>query len=164
MKAATPPRSLLDLGPRARVLFVAGFLGLQVCAIAWGQRAPDHVLGFQMFNESSRMKIDLFREVERKGKVSLVPVPDGTWSAPDSRGEAHEFVWQHRIKHYTLRELGRERHANYGLDAQLFRLQGALDDMVRNIPEDARTKALVAVVEARRNGRPETHRLRAERP
>lgn len=164
MKAATPPRSLLDLGPRARVLFVAGFLGLQLYAIAWGQLAPDHVLGFQMFNESSRMKIDLFREVERKGKVSLVPVPDGTWSARDSRGKLHDFAWQHRIKHYTLRELGRERHANYGLDAQLFRLQGALDDVVRNIPDDARTKALVAVVEASRNGRPETHRLRAERP
>jgi hypothetical protein len=157
-------RSLLDLGPRARVAFVVGFLGLELSAIIWGQRAPDHVLGFQMFNESSRMKIELFREVERKGKRKLVPVADGTWSAPDRQGKSHDFSWHSRITHYTLRELGRERHANYGLDAQLFRLQGALDDMARNIPNDARTKALVAVVEARRNGRPETHRLRAERP
>jgi hypothetical protein len=164
VKAGTPSRSLLDLGPRARVLFVVGFLGLELCAIAWGQLAPDHVLGFQMFNESSRMRIELFREVERKGRRKLVPVPDGAWSAPDSQGRPRDFAWQSRIKHYTLRELGRERHANYGLDAQLFRLQGALDDMVRNIPDDTRTKALVAVVEARRNGRPETHRLRAERP
>jgi hypothetical protein len=163
VNAAPQQRSLLDLGLRGRLVFAACFAGLVLSGVVWGQLAPDHVLGFQMFNESSRMRVELFREVERKGRRVLVPVPDGVWRAPDRRGKPHAYAWQERIRYYPLRELGREVPAKYGLSAQLFRLQAALDDMAAHIPEDVRTKALVAVVDAKRNGRPETHRLRAEK-
>jgi hypothetical protein len=56
-------------------------------------------------------------------------------------------------------------HAKYGLDGQLFHLQAALDDFVRHIPDDERTRALVAEVDTQRNGTPGPHlRLRAEKP
>jgi hypothetical protein len=141
------------------------FLALQLGAIAWGQLAPDHVLGFQMFNETSTMSVQLFREVERKRRRVLVPVPDGAWSARDEAGKVHEYAWQDRIKYWPLSSLNAKVRAKYGLSAQLFRLQGALHDVVRHIPGDAQTLALVAVVETTRNGRPpQTVKLRAERP
>jgi hypothetical protein len=157
-------RSLLDLGPSGRVPFVCLFLGLELAGIAWGQRAPDHVLGFQMFNESSRITIRLFREVERKRRRVLIPLPDGRWQAPDSSGKLRDYSWHDRVHYYPLTALGSSVPAKYGLAAQLFRLQAALDDVMEHVPADTRTKALVAVVEATRNGAaPQTHRLRAER-
>jgi capsule polysaccharide export protein KpsE/RkpR len=51
------------------------------------------------------------------------------------------------------------------LNAQLFRLQAALDDVVSHMPDDPRTRALVAEVETVRNGQPgPVVRLRAEKP
>ena len=159
MNTSLAQRSLL--GP---ALFTVTFLGVELCGIAWGQVAPDHVLGFQMFNESSRMRIELFREIERKGKRVLVPAPGGEWRAPDRQGKTHRYSWHDRVRYYPLRELERDVPASYGLAAQLFRLQAALDDMARHIEGDTKTQALVAVVAASHTGRPQTHRLRAERP
>jgi hypothetical protein len=53
-----------------------------------------------------------------------------------------------------------ERFASYGVDAQLARLQHALDDVADHIPEDAQTRGLAAVVVVRKNGHePTTVRL-----
>jgi hypothetical protein len=155
---------LFDLKPKSRAAFVIAFLGLELMAIAWGLRAPDHVLGFQMFNESSRLNVQLFREVQRKRRRVLVPVLDGKWQARDAAGALRDFSWQDRVKYEPLSRLGVWVHASYGLSAQLFRLQAALDDVASHIPDDTQTRALVAVVEATHNGRPETIRLRADRP
>jgi len=156
---------LLDLKPVSRAAFIVLFLGAELYAIAWGQRAPDHVLGFQMFNESSRITVQLFREVVRKRRRVLVPVPDGKWRARDGSGELRHYAWQDRIKYPPLDVLGVQVHASYGLSAQLFRLQAALEDVAAHIPHDTQTRALVAVVEATHNGRPpQTIRLRADRP
>lgn len=133
--------------------------------IAWGQRAPDHVVGFQMFNESSRITIRLFREVEKKGQRVLVPLPRGTWRARDASGKLRRYAWGERVRASPLYVLGQSVHAPYGLDAQLFRLQAALQDVVSHIPEDASTRALVAEVETIKNGRPgPLVTLRADRP
>jgi hypothetical protein len=148
-----------------RASFAAVFFGLELAGIAWGLRAPDHALGFQMFNESSRLSIQLFREVQKKGKRIRVALPDGTWRARDSSGKLRHYAWTDRVRMPPLSRLGQNQHASYGLDAQLFRLQAALDDFVRHIPEDRATLALVAEVQFRKNGGPErTVTLRAERP
>lgn len=141
------------------------FFGLELGGIAWGQGAPDHALGFQMFNESSRLSIQLFREVKRKGKVVRVAVPNGTWRAPDASGKVREYRWGDRVKASPLYVLGESRHASYGLDAQLFRLQAALDYVVRNTPQDTTTRALIAEVQTVKNGRAgPLVTLRADKP
>jgi len=118
-----------------------------------------------MFNESSRITIHLFREVERRKRRVLLPLPDGHWRAPDAQGTLRDFAWSDRVRASPLYVLGQSVHAPYGLDAQLFRLQAALEDVVRHTPEDTRTLALVAEVETARNGRPgPVVRLRADKP
>lgn len=160
-----PLSGLFDLQPMSRAAFVLVFLALELYGIAWGLRAPDHVLGFQMFNESSRLTVQLFREVQRKRRRVLVPVLDGKWQARDPSGNLRDFAWQDRVTYQPLDVLGVSVRAKYGLSAQLFRLQAALQDVVSHIPQDTQTRALVAVVEATHNGRPpQTFRLRAERP
>jgi hypothetical protein len=94
-----------------------------------------------------------------------VPIADGRWQARDAAGRLRDHAWQDRVKGWRLNTLGVWLHASYGLSAQLFRLQAALEDVASHIPDDAQTRALVAVVEASHNGRsPRTIRLRAERP
>lgn len=149
----------------ARATFAVLFLGLELAGIGWGQRAPDHVVGFQMFNESSRLTIRLFREVQKKGRRVLVPLPNGAWSTRDASGKLRHYAWSDRVRAAPLYVLGQSSHAPYGLDAQLFRLQGALEDVVSHIPDDTSTRALVAEVETVKNGRPgPVVTLRAERP
>lgn len=157
--------SVFDLGPRARRGFAAAYVLSLAAAVGFGQLAPDHVFGFQMFNESSNIKIDLFREVTRDGGTELVPIPDGAWDAPDEHGVVHHFSWHDRVRVSPLRTLGESVHASYGLEAQLFRLELALGDVARNVPLDHETRALVAVVETVKNGRPAgTVRFRVARP
>jgi hypothetical protein len=157
--------SVLDLGPRARRVFAAAYVVSLAGAITYGQLAPDHVFGFQMFNESSNITVELFREVERSGRVETEHLPDGEWDAPDEHGQIHRFSWRDRVRASPIRALGVSVHASYGLDAQLFRLEHALADVARNIPHDHETRALVVVVETSKNGRdPRTVRFRAVRP
>ena len=149
-----------------RAAFAVAFFALELAGIAYGQSAPDHVFGFQMFNESSRLTIHLFREVERAGRRELVPLADGRWQAPDADGQPHAHAWQDRVgaQAYPLNMLERSVHASYGLSAQLFRLQAALDDTVRHLERDAETRALVAQVDTLQNGRTGLLRLRADKP
>jgi hypothetical protein len=148
----------------ARAAFVVAFFGLELVGIAWGQRTPDRVLGFQMFNETSRLTIHLFREVRQKDQRVLVPVPDGHWQAPDGNGRRHDYAWQDRVRSRPLNVLNESVRARYGLAAQLFHLQAALDDAVRHLPEDRTTLALVAKVDTLQNGSPGRLELRADKP
>jgi hypothetical protein len=143
---------------------VVAFFGLELVGIAWGQRTPDRALGFQMFNETSRLTIHLFREVKQKRKRVLVPVPDGRWQAPDASGRLRDYAWQDRVLSRPLSVLNKSVRARYGLAAQLFHLQAALDDAVRHLPEDRETLALVAKVDTLRNGLPGQLELRADKP
>jgi hypothetical protein len=147
-----------------RVAFAATFFGLELGGIAWGQRVPDHVAGFQMFNESSRLSVQLFRETRKKGKRVLTPLPDGSWMVRTADGRTTRYAWRDRVTVKPLTQLGQMADARYGLDAQLFRLQAALNDFVRHIPDDTATTALVAEVTTSRNGAPGHVTLRAERP
>jgi hypothetical protein len=156
--------SVFELGPLARRAFSLAYLLALAAAVTYGQLAPDHVFGFQMFNESSSIKIDLFREVERGGRVELERIVDGEWDAPDAGGTRRHFSWGDRVRKSPLNRLQGFVHAPYGLDAQLYRLERALQDVARHVPEDHETRAFVAEVETRKNGRDSGRvRLRAAR-
>lgn len=156
---------MLDLGPRARVVFATTYVVVQLGLIAWGLSVPDHVFGFQMFNESSRMTLRLYREVRgKRGKKRLLPLRDGSWQAPDTHGSVRTYRFHDRVRYRVFQRLGRSTHAAYGVDAQLFRLQKALDDVMAHVPHDTETVALVAVVDVVKNGRElPAVRLRGER-
>lgn len=138
--------------PRARAAAIVTYLVAQLSALGYGLWTPDHAFGFQMFNESSRIEFQLYRQVV--GRAGLVPVRDGTWHAVDRAGDVRAFRWRDRVRYAPLARAGREVHASYGLDAQLFRLQAALTDVASHLADDAETVALVALVHASRNGRP----------
>jgi hypothetical protein len=148
-----------------RVAFAVGFFGLELWGIVQAQRTPDRAFGFQMFNESSRVTLHLYREVARKKRRVLLPLLDGRWRAPDAQGVEHDFAWHDRLYAPGLFALEQSMHARYGLEAQLFRVQAALDDLVRHIPNDTQTLALVVDVETLKNGQPGPRvRLRADKP
>ncbi len=158
------PRSLLDLPPKARLPFSLAYVVVLVAMVAAGQLAPDHVFGFQMFNESSSLRIRLFREVGPARSPRLVPMVNGAWRARDARGNRHLFDWHDRVPTGSISHVDRFVHASYGLGAQLFHLERALDDVARHVPLDAETHAFVAVVDTLKNGRdPRTVRFRAAR-
>lgn len=143
-------RSLLDLPPPLRPLFFLGYLGIQLALLLRAQTSPDLVFGFQMFNASSELKIALFRKVHHK---RLIAVNDGTWSVKGADGVLHTYRWNERVHDGVLGTLDRYVHASYGLQAQLFRLQFALNDVASHLPDDHETEALVALVDTRQNGR-----------
>ena len=144
--------SFLDLGVTARTTLAIVFLSVQAALLVTAGARPDGVFAFRMFNESSTISIELLRRV-RQSDGNLIVVPtNGTWQAKDANGVVHALHWNDRVRDPILGTLGRRVAASYGVDAQLFRLQGALDDVARNIPEDDETKALVARVAVVRNG------------
>jgi len=159
------PRSLLNLSPRLRPLLFCAYLATQLGLLVRAQSSPDLVFGFQMFNASSQLKISLFRKLRRRGKVRVVPVHDGAWQAKDRAGAFHTHRWQDRVRYRNLATLEQFVHAAYGLDAQLFRLQFALNDFVSHLANDQETEALIAEVDTLKNGREAGHvRLEAARP
>jgi hypothetical protein len=156
--------SFLDLDLRGRTLFVATYLAVQGGLLLTSPLRPDGVFSFQMFNESSTIAIRLSRRVATEGGAEAVVPTDGAWEARDERGAVHSFRWTDRIKDPILATLGRQVHASYGVDTQLFRLQLALDDVAAHLAGDAETRALVADVEVRQNGRdPVLRRLEGAR-
>jgi hypothetical protein len=133
--------SWLDLDVRGRTLFAAAYLAIQAGLVLSSPLRPDGVFSFQMFNESSRIKIDLSRQVATPNGERIVGA--NGWAG-----------WTDRVADPILGTPGLEMHASYGVDAQLFRLQRALDDVMDHLPRGSETKGLAADVEVRRNGRP----------
>ncbi|MDP9035785.1 MAG: hypothetical protein M3O50_13370 [Myxococcota bacterium] len=139
---------MLPVGPDARIAFAALWIAGQAGLILSAARQPDHIFGFRMFPEASTMEIHLAREVA--GLV--VPAPKGEWQAIDGTGTVHPFSWSDRVRDPVLGTLDARVFASYGVDAQLARLQRALDDVADHIPDDADTTRLRAEVVLRRNG------------
>jgi hypothetical protein len=140
---------VLDLGPRARVAFAACWIAGQGALVLTAGARPDHVFGFRMFPEASTLEIHLSRDVD--GRV--VPAPGGEWSARDGQGQLRHFSWRDRVHDPILSAVDARVFASYGVDAQLSRLQRALDDVADHVPEDGETVRLRADVLVRRNGR-----------
>jgi len=154
-------RSLLELGPRGRVAFAVLYVGVMLSVVVSAQFRPDRVFGFQMFNESSTVNIHLFRRV--RASKRLLPLANGEFS--DGSPDAPKLLrWTDRVHDPTLGNLDVPTHAKYGLEGQLFRLQLALDDFMTQLPPDAQTLELVAVVDTVKNGRaPSVVRLHSGR-
>lgn len=145
--------SIFDLPKGARVALAAAFLAIQASLIGTSRLRPDGLFSFQMFNESSTMVISLARRVATPdGGTDVVPT-QGAWETRDPSGKTQEIRWTDRVRDPILRNLGRTVHASYGVEAQLFRLQAALDDVVDHLQGDSETVALVADVTIRKNGR-----------
>ncbi|MDP9149892.1 MAG: hypothetical protein M3O36_08150 [Myxococcota bacterium] len=140
--------AVLPVGLHARVAFAALWIAGQAGLILSAARQPDHIFGFRMFPEASTLEIRLAREVA--GLV--VPAPRGEWKATDSAGAAHAFTWCDRVRDSVLATLDARVFASYGVDAQLARLQRALDDVADHVPDDAETTRLRAEVIVRKNG------------
>ncbi|MGC4090534.1 MAG: hypothetical protein QM756_22225 [Polyangiaceae bacterium] len=145
-------RFVFVLGRKACVFFVVAYLLLQLILIVTADMRPDRVFGFRMFNEASSTKLELYRAVRRRGRERLLKIEEGSWQARGPQGALQRFSWTDRVRYNPLMRTGEFVHSPYGLDAQLFRLQAALDDVVRHIPDDGETVALVAQVETKKNG------------
>jgi len=144
---------VLDLGPRARLVFAACWIVAQVALVLTAAGRPDGAFGFRMFPEASTIEIHLQRRVGDR----VVPAPRGEWSARDTAGQLRHFSWHDRVRDPVLSVLDERRFASYGADAQLDRLKRALDDVSDHVPDDAETAQLQADVLVWRNGRgPET--------
>ena len=142
-------------GPNYRIVFGLLWVVVQTALIATAGRRADGAFGFRMFNESSTVHIALFREVSAAdGGLRRIHVDDGVWTSRGSDGARHRSSWYERVP-TPFWVFDREMHASYGADAQLFRLQRALDDVALHLPasEDAETRRLALDVLVRRNGR-----------
>jgi hypothetical protein len=152
-----------DLGPRARVAFAAAWLALQGGLVATAGARPGAPFGFRMFPEASMIEVHLVRVLDG----GEAPAPGGEWSARDGAGQLRHFSWHDRVKDPVLGRLDERVFASYGVDAQLARLQRALDDVADHVPGDGETRRLRAVVTTTKNGRPpatvtlESHARRA---
>ncbi len=126
----------------------------QIALVISADRRPDAAFGFRMFSESSTLKIAFYREVtDADGKLARVHVDDGVWSARDASGASHRHAWNERVRRQELATFDTEINAKYAVDAQLARLQAALDDVAAHVPDDAETKRFLLDVTVRKNGR-----------
>jgi hypothetical protein len=130
------------------VAFAACWLVGQAALVLSGPERPDGAFAFRMFPEASTLEIHLERDV---GGVD-VPATEGEWAARDREGQLRHFSWRDRVRDPVLSAVDRPVFASYGADAQLQRLQRALDDVADHVPGDADTRRLRAVVLVRRNG------------
>jgi len=105
-----------------------------------------------MFSEASTLDIHLSRDT----KDFNVPAPRGEWAARDAAGQLRHFSWRDRVRDPVLESVDVPMFASYGLDAQLARLQHALDDVADNIEQDDETLRLRADVLVSKNGREPT--------
>jgi hypothetical protein len=138
-----------SFAPSGRVAFAAFWIAGQVALILSAAHRPDHSFGFRMFPEASTMEIHLLREM----RGGAVRVPRGEWEGIDAQGRSRHFSWRDRVRDPVLARLDERGFASYGADAQLARLQRALDDVADHVPEDSETVRLRADVLVWRNGR-----------
>lgn len=143
---------MVDLGPAARSSLAAIWVVGQTAMVLTAGLRPDHIFAFRMFPEASTLDIHLSRET---GAFNL-PAPRGEWAAKDEAGQLRHFSWRDRVRDPVLESIDVPMFASYGLDAQLARLQRALDDVADHIPQDNETVRLRADVLVSKNGREAT--------
>lgn len=137
-----------------RVVFAAIWVCTQVALVITADRRPDGAFGFRTFAEATTVKVVLHREVVgADGQRTRVHVEDGVWSARDAGGLVRRFAWTDRVRRRELATFDTEIGARDGAEAQLTRLQGALDDVATHTPDDADTRRFLLDVTVRRNGR-----------
>ncbi len=140
------------------MIFAALWIGGQGALVLTAGGRPDHIFGFRMFPEGSTIEIHLWRDTAGGAMRAL----RGEWSARDAAGQLRHFSWRDRVRDPILSSIDARVFASYGVDAQLARLEHALDDVADHVPEDMETRQLRAEVVVRRNGgEPTTVSLRS---
>jgi hypothetical protein len=143
-ESVAPPSPLA----KYRILFAIVWIGVQVGLIVTSDHRVDGAFGFRMFNESSTIKLALYRELDNK----RVHVEGGVWTARSADDRIHRITWYDRVPMpYWI--FDQEMSASYGAKTQIARLQGALDEIAANTPHDAETRRFILDVTIRRNGR-----------
>jgi hypothetical protein len=136
-----------------RIAFAFAWVATQVVLVITADRRPDGAFGFRMFAESSTVKITLYREVVGEdGQRKRIHLEDGVWSARDAGGLKRRFAWTDRVRRRELATFETEISSKYGTNAQLTRLQAALDDVATHTPDDAETRRFLLDVTIRKNG------------
>jgi hypothetical protein len=153
--------NLFDLGPRGRVIACAVFFGSEALLVATAGARSDRSYGFRMFPEASSITVHVSR---RLADGTLVPIEKGRWHALDCSGAGHDFIWGKMVRSPAPWRLDASVPAPYGVESEVHRTRDALRWVLDNTPQDCETRALVAKVDARRNGRaPEEIDLEAAR-
>ena len=152
-------RSIFDLGPRARVVFVAAWLAAQAALIATADLRPEHAFAFRMFSESTTDVLHLSR---RTFDGDLVSCDHGGWWTRTSRGarlylSMRDYIDAPELSFYDIR-----MPASYGRAAELARLRAALDYVIGRLGDDDRTTAQFVVDVALRSGAGVESRVRIE--
>jgi hypothetical protein len=142
---------MLDLGPRGRVTLCAVFFGCETLLIATAGMRSDRSYGFRMFPEASSIVLHVSRRLE---DGSIVPIEGGWWQARDCNGAVQRFVWGKMVRPPAPWKLDAPVPAPYGVDSEVHRARDALAWVLAHTEQDCETRALIANVTARRNGRP----------
>ena len=134
--------SIFDLGPRARVVFVALWLGVQLALVATASLRPEHAFAFRMFSESTTDVLHLSR---RTFDGDLVSCDGGGWWTRTRNGarlyhSMRDFIDAPELSFYDIR-----MPASYGRAAELARLRAALDYVIGRLGDDDRTTAQFVV-------------------
>jgi hypothetical protein len=132
----------VEAGPlrrAARRIVIAAVVVAQLVAVVRAYDADTGVYGFQMFPEASRWQAEIVR-VQADG--TRVDVRDG-W----------EYRWSDLVRGNGLTNPFTDHHAGAGLRHQFSLLQGALDWVADNTPDDRTTRYLEATVTYTDNGR-----------
>jgi|SRR5579883_2582178 len=141
---------MLDLGPRGRTVLLALFFGSEAVLVGTATLRTDRSYGFRMFPESSTITVHLSRRLD--GGV-LSRVVDGRWEARDCGGARHAFSWGHMVRSPAPSRLDKPVGAPYGVENEVQRTEDAMRWVAAHTADDCETKAFVATVERRRNGR-----------
>jgi hypothetical protein len=141
---------MLDLGPRGRAVFCAAFFGGEAVLVLSAGARSDRSYGFQMFPETSSIVLHVSRRLD-DGRVA--PIENGRWQAKDCGGKPHSFAWGTMVRPPAPWRLDATVAAPYGVDSEVHRARDALRWVASHTPEDCETRAYVAKVQLRRNGR-----------
>ncbi len=123
-----------------RRVVVVTFVVLSIAAIVRGYFGPPPVFAWRMFPEASVWQAEIYRIDAAGDRIDVrAPWPGG-------------YTWPALVQGKGLGNPFDEGGAVYGVDATLHLLQGSLDWVAANTPNDDETLRLEAVVTYRRNG------------
>jgi hypothetical protein len=143
---------MLDLGPRGRTVACAVFFGSEAVLIATAGMRTDRSYGFRMFPEASSIVVHLSR---RLADGQLVAVGrTGRWETHDCSGARTVVEWSRMVRDPAPQKLESSVGAPYGVENEVQRTSDAMRWVLGHTPGDCETRALVATVDARKNGRP----------
>jgi hypothetical protein len=141
---------MFDLGPRWRSIACVVFFGSEAVLIATAGLRTDRSYGFRMFPESSSIVVHLSRRLD-DGRV--LPVDKkGHWEA-HCEGATRPFDWWRMVRFPGPARLESLVGAPYGVENEVQRTRDAMQWVLDHTPDDCETRAFLATIDARKNGR-----------